>query len=95
MLEFDVSALAEFAILVLIPGIVETAKKLGIKDQGSLILSLVLGFLFVGLAQAITEGLIPQVAVPWINVVVVGLGGALSVSGYYDIVKRFVFKLER
>lgn len=95
MFHFDMSMLAEFAMLVLIPGIVETAKKLGIQDRGSLILSLVLGFVFIGLAQAIAENLVPAVAIPWISVVVVGLGGSLAVSGYYDMVKKFVFKIER
>jgi hypothetical protein len=77
------------ALLVLVPGIVETAKKFGVVGNWSLALSLALGFVFVGLAQAIQTNLIPAVAIPWITVVVVGLGGSLAASGYYDLAKRF------
>uniref|UniRef100_A0A6M3KPN3 Holin n=1 Tax=viral metagenome TaxID=1070528 RepID=A0A6M3KPN3_9ZZZZ len=89
MPQFDLSQLAMYAMVLLVPGIVETAKKFGIQGNASLALSLALGFLFVGLAQAITQGLIPEVALPWISVVVSGLGGGLGVSGYYDLAKKF------
>jgi hypothetical protein len=37
--------------------------------------------------------LIPIAWLPWITVLVVGLGGGLAVSGYYTLVKRTgVFK---
>ena len=78
---FDLSVLGEYALILLVPGIVETAKKFGLKGNWNLGLSIVLGMLFVGLAQANAQGLVPEVALPWISVGVAGLGGALAVSG--------------
>ena len=93
MPQFDLTQLAMYAMMLLVPGIVETAKKFGVNGNGSLALSLALGFLFVGLAQAISQALVPEVALPWIAVAVSGLGGALGVSGYYDLAKKF-FKID-
>jgi len=86
----DLSVLGEYAILLLVPGLVETSKKFGLAGNWLLLESLLLGFLLVGLSQAIIEGLIPAVALPWIRVTLIGLGGALAVSGYYDLFKKFL-----
>lgn len=93
MNEFDLSQLALYAMMLLVPGLVEKAKAFGLQGNWCLGLSLLLGFIFVGLAQAIAQGLVPDGALPWIAVVVSGLGGALGVSGYYDLAKRF-FRIE-
>lgn len=84
----DKVTIAGISLLLLIPGIVEAAKEFGIGGKASLALSLGLGVLFFGLAQAIGGGLIPAPYLPWIDVVVYGLGGGLAVSGYYDLVRR-------
>ena len=65
---FEFSELSYFLILALIPGIVETAKKWGWMASGNrpLVLSLVVGFVFVGLAEASAEGLVPGMALPCI-----------------------------
>ena len=89
---FDLNQLGEYAMLLLVPGIVETAKKFGLAGNWLLGLSLVLGVLFVGLAQAIALSLVPEAALPWISVGVVGLGGGLAVSGYYDLAKKFFYR---
>lgn len=86
---FDINTLADFALLFLIPGIVETAKQFGINGKGSLVLSLVLGCVLVALAETISQGLMPEVAIPYISIAVMGLGGALAASGYYDLFKKF------
>lgn len=75
-------------IAVLIIGIVEAAKAFGVSGLGSQALALVLGFLFVGLAAAIGEGLVPAQYVVWIELVVKSLAGALAAMGYYDLAKR-------
>lgn len=93
MPDFDLSQLALYAMMLLVPGLVETAKKFGLSGNANLALSLVLGFFFVGLAQAISQGLLPEASLPWIKVFVGGLGGALGVSGYYDLAIRF-FKVK-
>lgn len=89
MPEFDLSQLALYAMLLLVPGIVETSKKFGVKGNACLALSLALGFLFVGLAQAISQNLLPESWLPWVKVFFAGLGGGLGVSGYYDLAVRF------
>ena len=86
---FDLSVLGEYALILLVPGIVETAKKFKLQGNANLALSIVLGMFFVGLAQANAQGLVPEVALPWIRVGIAGLGGGLAVSGYYDIFKKF------
>lgn len=91
---FELSMLGEYAILLLVPGIVETSKKLGLAGNALLVESLILGFVFVGLSQAIVEGLIAGAVLPWIRVVAIGLGGALAVSGYYDLFKKFLGALK-
>lgn len=89
MFELDISKLAEFALVLLIPGIVETSKKFGVAGNWSLLEALVLGFVFVALAEAINLGLVPPGAIPWIRVFVMGLGGAVAMAGYYDLFKRW------
>jgi hypothetical protein len=84
----DKVTIAGISLLLLIPGIVEAAKVFGVKGKASRALSLGLGVLFFGLAQAIGGGLIPAAWLPWIKVVVYGLSGGLAVSGYYDLVRR-------
>ena len=88
---FQFSELSYFLILALIPGIVQTAKKWEWASSGNrpLVLSLVLGFLFVGFAEAAGQGLIPDAVLPWARVVVMAAAGSLSVSGSYDLVKKF------
>jgi len=80
--------IAGVSLLVLLPGIVECAKAFGVRGKVSLALSLALGVIFFGLAQAISGGLIPQDWQVWIEVAVYGIAGGLAVSGYYDLVKR-------
>jgi hypothetical protein len=77
----DLSALATFALLVLIPGFVETSEKLGISGNAALVLSLALGAVFVSLAEVINLGIMPEVALPWIRVAAMGVGDAGGADG--------------
>jgi len=77
------------SLLALVPGIVEFCKSaLGVKDRAAECLTVGLGCGFIGLAQAISAGLVPDAAMPWITVAVVGLGGGLAIAGYYKLVKN-------
>ena len=77
------------SLLALVPGIVEFCKSaLGIKDRAAEALTVGLGCGFIGLAQAIALELVPVVALPWITVGVVGLGGGLAIAGYYKLVQN-------
>lgn len=76
------------SLLLLVPGIVQFSKSVfGIKDRAAEALTVGLGVGFIGLAQAIALKLVPDAAMPWITVAVVGLGGGLAIAGYYKLVK--------
>lgn len=83
-------AIGGISVAVLILGIVEAAKSFGVTGKGSQALALVLGFLFVGLAHAITVGLMPAAYVGWIELIVTALAGSLSAMGLYDFGKRLI-----
>lgn len=89
-MDFGTFEIGEIGVIVLVLGIVEAAKRLGVKGKGSQILALASGAFFVGLSAAIGRDLIPAVVLPWVEIVVVGLGGALAATGVYDLGKRFM-----
>lgn len=81
-------AIGGVAVIPLIVGLVEFAKRLGLQGEGCTVLSAVLGFVFIALAYSIESGMMPEAAVPWIILFVVGLGGGLAAAGLYDLSKR-------
>jgi len=83
-------AIGGISVAALIVGIVEAAKSFGLEGNGSRILALVLGFFFTGLAYGIGEGMLPEVAVPYIVWVVTALGGSLAACGYYDLARKLL-----
>ena len=85
-------AIAGVAIIPMVLGLVEFAKKLGVNGNASLVLSIVLGFLFSGVVYAVQSGIIPDAAVPYINLVVVALSGGLGAAGLYDLGKKWTAK---
>ena len=85
-------AIGGVAILGLIFGIVEAAKGFGITGKGSQALAVVVGFILVGMSQAIASGLIPANVVPYVELVVTSLAGALAAMGYYDFVTKRVLR---
>lgn len=86
--DFGAFVIGGVSVIALVIGWVEAAKRLGVTGTWSEVLALALGFLLVGLASAIEQGVIPAEAVRYIEVVVVGLGGALAATGIYDLVGR-------
>lgn len=80
------------AIIPLIIGLVQFAKKLGLKDQGCIIAAFALGIAFVGTGSAVSQGLIPTSALPWVNTGFGALAGgvvAMASVGLYDVAKMF------
>lgn len=93
MFEFDLSQLGVFALAALIPGIVQSAKEhFGVTGKWAFVLAMTLGVFFGGLGQAINEGLIPDVVLPWVSVLVVGLASGLGAAGYYDMLLKPIMK---
>ena len=88
LIDFGQLAIGGVNLILLVLGCVEAAKRLGISGQGSFIMALVCGVAFTGLWQAMNTGLVPEVALPWIRVVIVGLGGGVAATGIYDIGKK-------
>lgn len=85
-MNFQDAAIGGVSLFLLILGLVEAAKKFGIQDKGSTLLSIALGVVLFGFFQASQLGLIPADVLPWIEVLVYGLGGGLAVTGLYDFV---------
>lgn len=85
---FDEVSIGGVTLFLLILGLVEVAKKLGVSGNGSMILSICLGGAFFGLFKANEAGLIPAQAMLWTEVVVYGLGGGLAATGLYDLSKK-------
>ena len=82
-------AIGGISVAALIFGIVEAAKQFGINGKGSQALALGLGVFFVGLAEAISQGLIPADYVVYVELVVTAIAGGLAAMGYYDFIKKF------
>lgn len=85
-------AIGGIAVAVFILGIVEAAKEFGVQGKASRALALGLGVFFVGLAGAISQGLIPAEAVVWVELAVTAIAGGLAAMGYYDLGKRLFVK---
>jgi hypothetical protein len=88
MPDFNLLELGGIPVIVLVIGIVEAAKRFGLRGKGCQILAMVLGGVLVGLSQAIETAMIPVDFVPWINIIVMGMGGSLAATGIYDMLKK-------
>jgi len=96
-LGFDFSSLAIGGVLLipLVIGLVQLSKKLGVDGNWLIGEAFGLAALFGMLAYAINTGLMPAVAVPWIQMVFVGLGCGvvgLAASGLVDLGKQAISK---
>jgi 4-hydroxybenzoate polyprenyltransferase len=87
MSEFGELAIGSVLVIPLVIGIVQFAKKFGLEGNGNIVLALVLGFLFGGLAYGIDQSLLPELWIPYIKWVVFSLSVAISAGGLYDVGK--------
>lgn len=87
-MDFSTMEIGGVAIPALVLGWVAAAKELGLKGKRLTMLAIGLSTLCAGLWQALMQGLIPLAAVPWITVIVTGLGGGVALTGWYDLTKR-------
>ena len=95
MPDFDFSQLAigGVALVYLIPRLIEFIKKTtGLHGKARIwLISGGLGFGFAAFAAAVNQGLVPEAALPWVNVAMVGLGGlvaACAAIGDYELNHR-------
>lgn len=96
----QLSDLSQVAIggVVLIPvviGLMEFAKKLGLRGKPLMVTAFSLLVAFGGLSGAVSEQLIPSPALPWIRVGVLSLGFAvvgMASMGVYDVAKKLADK---
>lgn len=89
MMDFVIGGIG---IAALIFGIVEAAKEFGVSGKGSQILALVLGFVLVGISQAIANEMVAASVVPYIELIVKALAGGLAAMGYFDFLAKRVLK---
>jgi|GEM_PF-1302808 len=82
-------SIAGILIIPMVLGLVEMAKRLGVRGEWSTLLAVLLGTVFGSLVYGINEGLIPEQYVPYIKWAVFSLGFGLSIPGLYKIGKRF------
>ena len=96
MPQFDFAQLAigGVALVWLIPRVVQFLKTAfhlsGTRDIWIVVFGL--GLFFSGLAAAISEGLIPEAAMPYIRVGMIALGGAVAACGAigeYELKEKF------
>ena len=96
MPQFDFAQLAigGIALVWLIPRVVQFLKTaLGLSGTRNIwIVVFALGLVFSALAAAINEGLVPDAAMPYIRVAMIGLGGAVAACGAigeYELKEKF------
>ena len=91
--DFTQVAIGGVALVYLLPRLIEFIKTVfGLSGKARVwTLAGALGFFFAGAAAAISEGLVPDVAMPWINVVMMALGGlvaACAAIGDYELKRK-------
>lgn len=88
---FDLSSpmIAGFAVPLLIMAIVEALKSIfKLKDRDAAIAAYASGFALYGLAYAMSEGMIPAAALPYVQLFIVCLGGPLIPMGFYKLLVK-------
>jgi len=84
-MDFNSLIVGGIPLLVVIFGLVEFSKSLGLTGKWLTVLSLALGFAF-GVAFQVANAGIPTAFGGWFVVVVFGLALGLVTSGFYDFV---------
>lgn len=83
--DFNELAINGLSFMVLVVGIVQAAKKLGLEGRGLTILAMALG---ITLAIGFQVSQIYPTFKVWFDIVVFGLGGGVAATGYYDLVNE-------
>lgn len=87
---FETTAAGALAVIALVMGWVQIAKRMEwVEGKKAIALTLVLGASLGALREAMAQGLIPPSFLPWISVVIVGIGAPLSAMGLYKLGKVY------
>jgi hypothetical protein len=86
MTDFSTLLVAGIPLVLVVFGLVEFSKSMGLQGKGLTIFSLLLGLL-LGIAFKISESGIPSGFAGWFAVVIFGLALGLVASGFYDFAK--------
>jgi len=81
------ASIGGITLMVLVIGLVEFAKKLGLQGNTSIVAAAVLGLLF-GVVYKVMP-IMPETYAFWVEAVVYGIAFGLSACGLYDVAKRF------
>lgn len=82
-------AIGGISVIVIVVGLVQVSKRLGVSGKGALVLALVLGVILCLAIQATTVW--PWLS-PWLVAVVQGVVVGLTASGLYDVGKAWQSK---
>jgi large-conductance mechanosensitive channel len=92
-MDYTQLAIGGVALIPLIIGIVEFTKRMGNKGRGLEICALSCGIVAGAAWGMIQQGLVPEIALPWIRVVFIALGvgvaSSVAAMGNYDLIKKF------
>ena len=87
---FETVAAGALGVIALVMGWVQIAKRMEwVEGKAAIALTLVLGVVLGSLREAMAQGLIPPSFLPWISVVIVGIGAPLSAMGLYKLGKFY------
>lgn len=81
--------IAGFSTILIIAGIVELIKKLGVEGNVLILVSVAIGMVFGAVYRLVDMYPVIQ---PWVELVYFGLAFGLGASGLYDLTKRFTEK---
>ena len=80
-------AIGSVGVAILVMGLVQFFKRFGLDGNWNIVLAVVFGALFTGLAYGIDQALIPGEWIPYIQWAVTALAGGLAAAGFYDLGK--------
>lgn len=87
MTEFAELAIGSVLVIPLVMGLVQFGKKFGLDGVWNMVVALLLGVLFGGIAYGINEALLPAEWIPYIKWAVFALSVGLGTAGLYDLGK--------
>jgi len=95
LVEYSQVAIGGMAVIPMVIGLMQFAKKLGLRGNALVVAAFSVLTLVGGVAGAISEGVMPEVAIPYIDVAFYALGLAvtgMASMGLYEVGKDWATK---